>query len=330
MPKSENQKMKLLYIIRILTEETDEQSPISTKDLIEKLADQYGVSAERKTIYTDIECLREFGYDIGFDSNRTKGGYYLASRDFELPELKMLVDMVQASRFLSVKRSRELIKKIEQLAGKREASELQRTVYVANRAKAVNEGVYYAVDCIHRAIAQNKSITFHYMEFTVSSQWQLKKGGKRYEISPYFLTWNHENYYLIAFDEQRQEVRHYRVDRMKDLEIGENERQGRELFRNFDIAAYSNVAFNMYGGEEKRIKMVFINRLANVVVDRFGKDVTIRKEDEEHFSVSVNVAVSPQFYGWLAGFGTGARIVSPQSEAEAYRDYLKEILENYS
>ncbi|MBR6155545.1 MAG: WYL domain-containing protein, partial [Lachnospiraceae bacterium] len=261
MPKSENQKLKLLYIIRILTEETDEKTPISTKDLIARLS-EYNIAAERKTIYTDIECLRDFGYDIGFDGNRTKGGYYLASRDFELAELKMLVDMVQASRFLSVKRSRELIKKIEQLAGKREASELQRSVYVANRAKAVNEGVFYAVDCIHRAIAGNKSISFHYLEFTVSSQWQLRRGGKRYEVSPWFLTWNQENYYLIAFDEERQEVRHYRVDRMKDLEINERDRQGREHFKNFDIAAYSKVAFNMYGGEEKRLKLVFVNSLA--------------------------------------------------------------------
>lgn len=329
MPKSENQKLKLLYIIRILTEETDEKTPISTKDLIARLS-EYNIAAERKTIYTDMECLRDFGYDIGFDGNRTKGGYYLASRDFELAELKMLVDMVQASRFLSVKRSRELIKKIEQLAGKREASELQRSVYVANRAKAVNEGVFYAVDCIHRAIAGNKSISFHYLEFTVSSQWQLRRGGKRYEVSPWFLTWNQENYYLIAFDEERQEVRHYRVDRMKDLEINECDRQGREHFKNFDIAAYSKVAFNMYGGEEKRLKLVFVNALANVVVDRFGKDVTIRKEDEEHFSVSVNVAVSPQFYGWLAGFGAKAKIVSPKEAAESYREFLKGILESYS
>ncbi len=329
MPKSENQKLKLLYIIRILTEETDEKTPISTKDLIARLS-EYNIAAERKTIYTDMECLRDFGYDIGFDGNRTKGGYYLASRDFELAELKMLVDMVQASRFLSVKRSRELIKKIEHLAGKREASELQRSVYVANRAKAVNEGVFYAVDCIHRAIAGNKSISFHYLEFTVSSQWQLRRGGKRYEVSPWFLTWNQENYYLIAFDEERQEVRHYRVDRMKDLEINERDRQGREHFKNFDIAAYSKVAFNMYGGEEKRLKLVFVNALANVVVDRFGKDVTIRKEDEEHFSVSVNVAVSPQFYGWLAGFGAKAKIVSPKEAAESYREFLKGILESYS
>ena len=328
MPKSENQKLKLLYIIKILTEETDECTPISTKDLIERL-EEYNIAAERKTIYTDIECLRDFGYDIGFDGNRKKGGYFLASRDFELAELKMLVDMVQASRFLTIKRSRELIKKIEKLAGKREATELQRTVYVANRAKAVNEGVYYTVDRIHRAIAENKSISFQYLEYTVSSQWQLRKGGKRYHISPYFLTWNHENYYLIAYDEDRQETRHYRVDRMKDLEIESTERQGRELFRNFDVAAYSNVAFNMYGGEEKHVKLVFVNALANVVVDRFGKDVTIRKEDEEHFSVSVNVAISPQFYGWIAGFGTGAQIVSPKKEAENYRQYLQEILGMY-
>ena len=328
MARSEKQKLKLLYILKILSEEADEQNPVSTKELIEKLAG-YEISVERKTIYSDMECLKDFGYDIGFDGNRSKGGYYLASRDFELAELKMLVDMVQSSRFLSAKRSRELIKKIETLAGKHEASELQRSVYVTNRVKTPNEKVFYSVDCIHRAIAKKKSITFHYQEYTVEHQWQLKSGGKLYQVSPYYLTWNNENYYMIAFDEQRRGIRNYRVDRMKDLELTDRNRQGNEAFSDFDIVSYANKAFNMFDGEEKRLKLVFSNTLANVVVDRFGKDVMIRKEDEEHFSATVTVAVSKQFYGWLTGIGDGARIAAPADEVKKYREYLQEIIDSY-
>ncbi|MCR5251083.1 MAG: WYL domain-containing protein [Lachnospiraceae bacterium] len=327
MARSENQKLKLLYLLKYLSEESDEQHPLSTRVLIEKLAAD-GIAVERKTIYSDIQALCDFGYDILQDPSRQNGGYYLASRDFELAELKMLVDMVQASRFLSVKKSRELIKKLEGMAGRYEAGEMQRSVYVAERAKSSNESIYYAVDAIHRAISHRKGITFRYMEYTVDKAWQLKRGGGIYRVSPWYLMWNNENYYLIGFDEQREEIRHYRVDRMKELKEAETARMGGNAFAGFDIASYSKQAFNMFDGKERKLTLECANSLASVIVDRFGDDIILRREGEDRFRVNVTVSVSRQFYGWLAGLGGEIVIASPKKEADAYREYLQKLLDD--
>lgn len=329
MAKSENQKLKLLYIAQILKDHTDEAHPITTKALIEQL-EKLDIKAERKTIYSDVECLRQFGMDIEYLPSRTEGGYYLASREFELAELKILVDMVQSSRFLTVKKSRELIKKLEGMAGGHDASQLQRTVYVGNRAKAENETVYYSVDMIHRAIQDNKGISFQYYEYTVGKELQYKKGGDPYLVSPYYLTWQNENYYLIGVDERLGEIRHYRVDRMKKIEILKSSRQAQELFRDFDIAEYTNAAFGMFGGTKTSVLLECHNSLAGVVIDRFGKELPIRRSDGEHFTVRIEVALSSQFYGWLAGLGSRVKILSLETAVKEYEAYLREIIALYS
>lgn len=324
MAKSENQKLKLLYILRILYEESDENHPVSTKDLIEKLA-AYDIKVERKTIYTDIECLLDFGIDIGFNANKRTGGYYICSRLFETAELKLLVDMVQSSRFLSTKKSRELIDKLEELTNKHAARELQRTVYVTDRAKSENETIYYSVDKIHKAIADNKTVSFQYYNYNISKEMELRGEGKLYEVSPYYLTWSNENYYLIGFDNKKSEIRHYRVDRMKRIEECDDTRCGSEAFASFNIAEYSNGVFGMYGGEKTSVTIECANELAGVVIDRFGKDISIRKNDDKTFHVSVKVVCSGQFYGWLAGLGVRAKIVSPKKVKEAYHEYIGNI-----
>ncbi len=328
MAKSEGQKAKLLYLLKILTEETDEFHPLSTKDLIERLA-RLDIKAERKTIYSDISTLQDFGLDILYSGTHQAGGYYLASRDFELAELKMLVDMVQSSRFLSERKSKELIRKLESLTGKYEAASLKRTVYVSKRAKSQNESVFYAVDAIHRAIGEDRAVDFQYQIYTPSQDQELKSGGKTYHVSPYYLTWNNENYYMIGYDETRGEIRNYRVDRMKGIRESERKRQGREAFEGFDIESYSAVSFNMFSGTAKRIKLLCDNELAGVIIDRFGKDISLHKAGEMKFEVNVDVAASPQFYGWLAGLGRRARIVAPASEVQNYQQYLQEILLDY-
>jgi len=328
LAKSEGQKAKLLYLLKILSEETDEQHPMSAKDLILRL-ERLDIKAERKTIYSDIETLNEFGYEILYNASRASQGYYLASRDFELAELKMLVDMVQASRFLSEKKSRELIKKLEGLSCKFDAASLKRTVYVSKRAKSQNEAVFYAVDAIHRAIGEDHAVDFQYQIYTPSQDQELKSGGKTYHVSPYYLSWNNENYYMIGFDETRGEIRNYRVDRMKGIRESERKRQGREAFSDFDIEAYTAATFNMFAGEEKRIKLLCENEMAGVIIDRFGKDISLHKANDMHFEVNVNVAPSSQFYGWLAGLGSRVRIVSPASEAQKYQEYLQKILLDY-
>lgn len=328
MAKSAKQKLKLLYLVKILTEQSDEEHCMSAQALIDALA-VYDIKAERKSIYDDIAQLIDFGYDIVLVKAKTGGGYYLAGRDFELAELKLLVETVQASRFLTVNKSRELISKIEKLASKAEAGQLQRQVYVANRIKTANESIYYVVDDIHRAIQNNRQISFQYLEWNLRKELVPRRGGNPYFVSPWALTCKDEYYYLIAHDSEEDKIKHFRVDKMAKIGILEEKREGAALFQRFDIADYANKTFGMYGGKEEIVTLLFENNLIGVVMDRFGKEVSIRTRDSGHFSARVNVAVSGQFFGWLTGLGTGAEILAPESVAEAYRKHLRETLAQY-
>lgn len=330
MAKSANQKLKLLYLLKILTEQSDEEHCMSAQALIDALA-VYDIKAERKSIYDDIAQLIDFGYDIILTKAKTGGGYYLAGREFELAELKLLVETVQASRFLTLKKSRELIAKIEKLASKSEAGQLQRQVYVANRIKTANESIYYIVDDIHRAIQNNEQISFQYLEWNLDKELVPRKDGKIYRISPWALTCKDENYYLIAHEKESDSIKHFRVDKMGHIQVLTGElRQGAELFERFDIAAYANKTFGMYGGREEIVTLEFENRFIGVVLDRFGKELSVRKRDAEHFSVRVQVALSGQFFGWMTGLGAGARITAPADVVEEYHEYLQEVMKQYT
>ena len=327
MAKSSQQKMKILYLMRAFTERTDEQHPMTVRQLIAYL-DQYGISAERKTIYDDIEVLRLYGMDIV--NRRTKpSGFYLGRRDFELAELKLLVDAVQSSKFITGKKSHQLIRKLERLTSIHEAKQLHRQVFVEKRVKTMNESIYYNIDEIHKAIASNNQITFQYYEWTVSKQMRLRRDGERYRVSPWGLIWKDENYYLVGLDEKSGIVKHYRVDKMLQLHVEKKVRSGKEIFEDFDAAQFAMRTFGMFGGREETIRLLFENHFVGVVMDRFGQDVAIRKQDEEHFTVSVKVNVSNQFFGWLTGLGAGAEIAAPESVRAEYRDFLKKTLENY-
>lgn len=330
MARSGNQKLKLLYLLKILTEQSDEEHCMSAQALIEALA-AYEIKAERKSIYDDIAQLIDFGYDIVLVKAKTGGGYYLAGRDFELAELKLLVETVQASRFLTVNKSRELISKIEKLASKAEAGQLQRQVYVANRIKTANESIYYVVDDIHRAIQNNRQISFQYLEWNLNRELVPRRDGKPYQVSPWALTCKDENYYLIAHDSEEDKIKHFRVDKMAKIQVlEETKREGAALFERFDIADYANKTFGMYSGQEETVTLLFENHLIGVVMDRFGKEVAVRIRDEAHFSVRVRVAVSGQFFGWLTGLGEGAVITAPISVQEAYRIHLEKTLAQYA
>ena len=329
MARSANQKMKLLYIIKILTEKTDENHCMSAQDIIAELA-AYDISAERKSIYDDIECLINFGYDIVKVKARTGGGYYLASRDFELPELKLLVDAVQASRFITQKKSRELIAKMEKLAGPFEGKQLQRQVFVAGRVKTENESIYYNVDRIHKAIQDNASITFTYLSWNVNKELQPRREGKQYQISPWALTWQDENYYLIAFDDEEEHIKHFRVDKMSHIqELSDQKRKGMEAFREFDIAEYTNRTFGMFGGETETVTLSLPESMIGIILDRFGKEIGVRKLDNRMVSVRIKAVLSGQFYGWLTGLGNQVCIMAPEYVKKEYLDFLKQILGNY-
>jgi predicted DNA-binding transcriptional regulator YafY len=327
MAKSSNQKLKILYIMKMLLEKTDEENTMTINDMIAEL-ERYGITAERKSIYDDIEALRHYGIDIATRKTKTTD-YFVASRVFELPELKLLVDAVQCSKFVTYKKSNELIKKIESLASSRQAALLHRQVYVTNRVKAINENIYYNVDRLHMAIAENKQVSFKYFDYDIKKEKRYRKNGELYFVSPYALSWDDENYYLITFSEKYNDFTHYRVDRMSNIEIVDQPRVILPDNEQFNIADYSKKVFNMFGGEEETVKLKFDNSLVNAVIDRFGKDVTLDKVDENSFSVRINVAISSTFFAWLAQFGSKVKILSPESVIEKYKNSIQEILEQY-
>lgn len=328
MSRTSNQKLKILYIMQLLMDNTDEEHAMSTGDIIAALEER-GISAERKSIYDDIEMLKVFGLDILSRRSAPKG-YYIASRDFELPELKLLVDAVQSSKFITEKKSRGLIKKIEGLAGRFQAKELQSQVVVSNRIKTMNESIYYNVDKIHSAISSNSKIRYKYCEWTTEKKLEPKKNGSYYVASPWILMWDDENYYLIAYDDASGQMRHYRVDKMLAIDMTGEAREGREEYKKIDVAEFSKRTFGMFAGNESEIELCFDNSLIGVVMDRFGKEAHIYKKDTGHFIANVRVNISAQFYGWLAAFGSGVEIVSPQSEAEKYAAYINGISAKYA
>lgn len=324
MAKSAGQKLKLLYIIKLLTENTDENHPASTADIIAYL-DANGIHSERKSIYDDIEKLCDFGYDIVQVHSRLGGGYYMASREFELAELKLLVDAVQSSRFITSRKSRSLIKKLELLAGKQDAGKLQRQVYVAGRIKTENESIYYNIDNIHRAIQENRQISFQYLDWNLNKELVPRVGGKR-KVSPWALIWREENYYLAAYDSVDGIMKHYRVDKMGHVDVLKDEREGLEQFEKVDPAVYTNLTFGMFSGDEETVTLQFPNRLIGVVLDRFGREADIRPMTDRVFRIRVRVAVSGQFFGWLAGIGREAVIISPAAVKEQYQGWLTDIV----
>lgn len=328
MPKGTNQKLKLFYLAKILLERTDEKHGITMPELLEAL-EKYEVSAERKSIYNDIETLRDIGIEIDGIQRGKTFYYHVVSREFELAELKLLVDAIQSSKFITEKKSRELIKKLEGQASMYEARQLQRQVYVAGRIKTMNESIYYNVDAIHTAIDDDKKISFLYFQWNVKKEMEMKRNGQPYEISPWALTWDDENYYLVGYDSNEDKVKHFRVDKMKKISATEETREGKELFKNFDIASYTKKNFGMFAGEEQAVKVQFHKRLVGVVIDRFGKDVIMVPVGEDHFNVTLNIAVSDQFLGWVFALGDEAKILGPENVCQRMKAMAQRIAERY-
>ena len=329
MPKGTNQKLKLLYLMQILQERTDDSHGLTMQEIIDALQ-ACDVTAERKSIYTDIELLNQWGLDIVMEGTGRNTCYKMAGRHFELAELKLLVDAIQSSKFITEKKSNELIKKLENQVSKYDAKLLQRQVYVSGRIKTMNESIYYNVDTIHNAITNNCKIKFQYFQWNIKKEMELKRGGEFYEVSPWALSWDDENYYMVGYDSNQGIIKHYRVDKMIKISCVEGKREGAEVFDSFDITAYSKKNFGMLAGEEEHVKLLMDNSLVGVVIDRFGKDVRLIPVDSEHFTVIVNVAVSKQFFGWVFALGSGAKILGPENVLKEYKDRVKEILDAYN
>lgn len=328
MPKGTNQKLKLIYIIKYLLENTDEGHKVTMADILGYL-ESYEITAERKSVYADIEAIRELGIDVIGEKIGRDFYYYVVSRDFELAELKLLVDAIQSSKFITEKKSSELIKKLQGLVSVHEAKQLQRQLYVSGGTKTINEGIYYNVDTLHNAILTNSKITFRYFQWNVKKEMELRRGGELYKVSPWALLWEDENYYLIAFDSIYNEIRHYRVDKMLEISSLKESREGKEYFEKFNLAEYGKKNFGMFAGEEETVKLEVHNRLIGVILDRFGTEVMIIPADENHFRVNVKVSVSNQFFGWLFGLGSDVRILAPENVKEKLKEEIKRIEQQY-
>ena len=325
MPRSDKQKLKLMYLIKLFEERTDVSHGLSMTDIIEALSEE-GITAERKSIYADISALNEFGFDIVKDNEGKACVYKLVERDFEIAELKLLVDAVQSSKFITESKSNKLIKKIEGLASNNEAKSLHRQVYVANRIKTTNESVYYNVDDIQKAISENHKVSFQYFQWNPNKEKELRHNGMRYEISPWALTWDDENYYMVGYDSKERKIKHYRVDKMLKIEImADSKREGKALFKDMDMAVYSKKIFGMFGGVEETVVLECKNGISGVIIDRFGTEVDIIKRSADSFTVRVNVQISPQFLGWVFSLGENIKIISPDSVVERMRDEIARI-----
>ena len=326
--KLEDPSLKTLYLMQILLERTDEDHPLNAADLIRILDHEYHITINRGTVYTEIRKLTDADFDIVQKDGRTRG-YYIGSRQFELAELKLLVDAVQSSKFITRKKSAELIRKLETLCSGYEAKQLSSQVMIYNRSKTPNETIYYNVDRIHSAIYQNRQITYQYADWTMHRKMELRHDGAFYVVSPLNLIWDDENYYLIAYDENADSLRHYRVDRMRNMSILEKARSEAALQQKIDAAAFSKKTFGMYSGEDVKVLFRGEKHLAGVILDRFGTDIWMRPLDDEHFSAQVVVTVSPQFFGWVTALGKGLEITGPEQIREQYREYVEQILHAY-
>ncbi len=324
MPKGKNQKFKLYRLAQIMSEKTDETHFLTINQIKDELS-HYDITADRKSLYADLQDLEILGLEVKGESCGNSYHYHVVNRQFELAELKLLVDAIQASKFITEKKSNKLIRKLEKMVSQYEANELQRQVIVSGRIKTMNETIYYSIDTIHMAIAQNKKIRFQYFQWNLQKKPELRHEGRYYWISPWSLVWDDENYYLVGYDSDAEKIKHYRVDKMLKISLTEADRDGRDAFEALDMAVYTRQNFGMYGGEEWSIKLRVKNALVGVIIDRFGKDIIIIPDDSNHFIVNVDVQVSDLFYGWITAFRGNIQIIGPNPVIQGYMELYSKI-----
>ena len=323
--RSQNQRLKLLYLLDYLLEQTDETHTVKVQEIIEHFDNYHKIPIEQKTVCSDLHLLDEYGYETQYDG-RTRG-WRIVEREFETQELQLLIDSVQSSRFITQKQAKNLTDKLKAKASRFDRVLLDRRCYVPNRVRSSNDSVFYHLDDIHAAIANDWKITFQYFYFSPQKQKVYYKKGGKYTASPYALLWSENNYYLLAYESGK--MKHFRVDKMDGIELLTQKREGKEVFKDMKLSERSLRVFSMYSGKVQRVKLRFSNHLANVVIDRFGKDITMIPDDEKHFTIHTDIEVSPQFYGWLCGLGRGVRVVSPPEVVEEMGNYVKKIAEMY-
>ena len=328
MPKGTNQKFKLYRLAQIMLEKTDDEHYIMMPEILSAL-EAYGVTADRKSIYNDLRDLEVLGIEVEGEPVGGRYHYHVLNRPFELPELKLLVDAIQSSKFITERKTNALIKKLERLVSQYDAVKLQRQVYVSGRIKTMNESIYYTVDAIHNAISENRKIRFQYYQWNVKKEMELRHGGAFYHISPWGLSWDDENYYLVGYDSEADTLKHYRVDKMLHIQMSDEKREGQEHFERLNMADYAKKSFGMFGGKEQKVKLLVKNELAGVMIDRFGKDIMMIPKEEKYFTVNVDVHISNQFLGWVFSLGDGVKIISPDEVVEQMKQEAERLREQY-
>ena len=321
--RSNNQRLKLFYLLDYLLEKTDETHTVKVQEIIEHFENYYKIPVEQKTVCSDLHLLDEYGYETQYDG-RTRG-WRIIVREFDTQELQLLIDSVQASRFITQKKAKELTDKLKAKASRFDRVLLERRCYVPNRVRSMNDKIFYSLDDLHIAIANDWQITFRYFYFTPKKERAYYK--KTYSASPYALLWGDNNYYLLAYESGK--MKHFRVDKMDGIDIVRTKREGKEVFKDMKLNERSLRMFSMFSGKVQKVKIRFSNHLANVVIDRFGRDVVMVPDDEKHFTIHTDIEVSPQFFGWLCGLGRGARILAPAEVVEEMGNYVKGIAEMY-
>lgn len=328
MARGSHQKLKLLYLAKVLREETDDTHSLTLPEIIKRL-NSYGIDADRKCLYDDLYQLDQFGMEIIQEKVGQRTYYHCTDREFELAELRMIIDAICSSRFITAKKSKDLIGKLEKMVSIYDARLVDREVIVSGRVKSMNESILYTIDAIQNAIADNHRIRFQYFRWNVKGEMELHHKGKIYEVSPWTLVWDDENYYLVAYEKEDDKIKHFRVDKMLKTEEVDLKRQGVTRYRKQDKEMYSKKHFRMFGGVEQRVTLVCENQYANVIIDQFGRDTVLRPVDEEHFEAKVDVAVSDQFLGWVIALRDGVTITGPDEVIARMKEIIQGLTRKY-
>lgn len=329
--------MKILYVARYLKKYASENKPAKAQDIIDYLG-EFGITAERKSIYDDVACLTKFGYDVNRKGGRS-GGYYMNPEPLSIQDVKILADAVSVSRFLSQKKSEELINKLGELVAYHQRDEIKRRVHVMSRLKNPDEQIYESIDIIRNALQHRRSITFQYYEWVMERKGgrvmyvkRLRHRRKLYFAHPLALLWDDVNYYLVAYENASAEIRHYRLDRMHNLRIAEEDNpEGRRFALRFDPAIYSPTVFDMFSGEERNVVLLFKEDLLDAMIDRFGEDMIVEQtSDKKWYKTIQNIRLSDRFFAWVIGFGDQVRVDGPSEIVRAMRQFLRRVSDPYN
>ncbi len=324
-----NTRIKLLKIWEILTQESDEEHPLSSLEIIDKLQ-SYGISCDRRTLYSDIEALNAFGYEVMSQRSATNE-YWVAERSFDVPELHILIDAVQAAAFITKDKTNELVNKLASLAGSRRAEVIKNNTVTFNTTKSTNEHIYYAVNEISRAIEKKKKVLFRYFDYDHKHERIYRKDGHRYVVNPVATVFSNDKYYLVCYNDVNKNITHYRIDRMEAVSaLEDKDITPMQKGMDFSVARHKKSLFGMYSGEGVSVKFEVKEKLLDVVFDQFGEKVFIDKTEKDGvYSFVAEVQLSNVFLGWCCAFGDDLKVVAPKSVRDKIKEHIDALSECY-